>query len=192
MSELHKIGIIVGLLIVLVVSLIGFVYLQEETINQNPDQPTPTPSPMDTPGPTKTPTPTTTPNPNLQGPANLTINVKNLRFGTDGGLLLIVIGDITNNGAKTAYNVSIHVQTWFPDGRKGIDSIERLNRELFWVNPFRQVNIAGGETYTLTSRFFSGELVSVPGEFWLDGLGEVYPYDLIYSYLITPIWDYSR
>ena len=50
MYENHKIGLIIAVIIVLVISLIGFVYLLEITNIQNPDKPTSTP--------TSTPTPT--------------------------------------------------------------------------------------------------------------------------------------
>ena len=59
MDEHHKIGLILALIVVLVISLVGFVYLQELTSNQNPDLPTPTPTP--TPVPSSTPTPVPTP-----------------------------------------------------------------------------------------------------------------------------------
>lgn len=49
MDEYHKIGLIIALIIVLIISLIGFVYLQEITNNHNPEQPKPTPTPTPTP-----------------------------------------------------------------------------------------------------------------------------------------------
>ena len=116
-------------------------------------------------------------------------NVNRLDFITDGGLILLIYADIVNTGAKTAYNVSLHIETSFSDGAKGIDEIVRLNDEIIWIMPFRQVDIAGGETYSLKSRYYSALVYSVPYQFWLDDMGTVFPYDLISSYVITPLWD---
>ena len=49
MNELYKIGITIALIIALVISLIGYVYLQKEANNQPPDQKNPTPTPTPTP-----------------------------------------------------------------------------------------------------------------------------------------------
>jgi hypothetical protein len=122
-------------------------------------------------------------------PANLTCDIHGLSFVTDGGLRLLVSGDVINTGAQTAYGVELHIETWFPDGRKGLDEIVKLNQEIYFILPAKPVNIVGGESYTLTSRWFSGLVVSVSGIFWLDEWGKDYPYDLISSYKITPIWS---
>ena len=123
-------------------------------------------------------------------PANLKINVEELSFRTDSGLVLLIKGNITNIGDQTAYNVKLHIQTWFSNGSEGVDTTVTLNKQLVWILPFEAVNITSGDTYTLTSRWFPENLVvSVPGEFWLDSEGYVYPYDLVSSYVITPIWD---
>ena len=149
----------------------------------------PTPTPTLTPTPNITPTPTPKPTPIEGSPANLVINAKGLDFTTDGGLVLLVYADIENTGDNTAYNVSLHIQTWFSDGSKGIDEIVRINSEIyrFWI--FSELNILGGETYSLRSRWHGALAYRVPGIFWLDGKGEVYPYDLISSYVVTPLWD---
>ena len=174
MNELHKSGALIAIIIIFIIALIGYTYILE-TSNQNPDQSTPTPTP--------------TPSPTGNG-ANLIVNIQELGFGTDGGLRLLITGNITNSGTQTAYNVGLHIQTWFSDGSKGLDKNVTLNKQLIWILPPESVNIAMGETYTLTSRWFPERLnLSVPGEFWLDEWGEVYPYDLISTYLITPFWD---
>ena len=58
MNDQYKIGIILTLIATLVISLIVYVYIQEEANNLNPDQPTPTPTINPTPSPSNTPTPT--------------------------------------------------------------------------------------------------------------------------------------
>ena len=71
-----------------------------------------------------------------------------------------------------------------------MDTTVTLSNQLIWILPFDTVNMTGGDTFTLTSGWFpEGLVVSVPGEFWLDEWGYVYPYDLISSYVITPLWD---
>jgi hypothetical protein len=183
-------GLLIGLLaLITVASLVYWVSIQSnQTDNTIPNSPSPEPTPMSTP-PTSTPYPTTTPVPNGGLPANLVCNVNRLDFIADGGLRLLIYADIVNTGTQTAYNVSLHIETWFSDGAKGIDDFVRLNDEVFWILPFKQVDIAGGETYSLKSRYFSALEYSVPYEFWLDEHGTVFPYDLISSYVITPLWD---
>jgi hypothetical protein len=141
------------------------------------------------PEPTPEPEPASVNTLDADSPANLTCDIHGLSFVTDGGLRLLVSGDIINTGAQTAYGVELHIETWFPDGRKGLDEFVKLNKEIYFILPAKPVNIAGGESYTLTSRWFSGLVVSVPGMFWLDEWGKEYPYDLISSYEITPIWS---
>jgi hypothetical protein len=189
LSQLDKkiIGILL-IAILAIVTAVGLAYWvfsqSNQTNNTVPNSPSPEPTPTQSPAATPTPIPTG------EGPANLVINVKELSFATDSGLKLLIAGDITNTGAQTAYNVKLHIQTWFSNGSKGMDAIETLNREVVWFEPFRAVNITSGDTFTLTSRWFPKNLVvSVPREFWLDNEGYVYPYDLISSYVITPLWE---
>jgi hypothetical protein len=189
LSQLDKkiIGVLLIALIAIVVAttLSYFIFGQASQTSNNPS-PTPTQSPE----PTQSPAATPTPEPTGEEPANLTINVEELSFRTDSGLKLLIKGKITNTGDQTAYNVKLHIQTWFSNGSKGMDTIETLNNELVWFEPFQAVNITGGDTYTLDNRWFPKNLVvSVPTEFWLDNEGYVYPYDLISSYVITPLWD---
>jgi hypothetical protein len=140
------------------------------------------------PSPTPTPTPISTPT--GEEPANLTINVEELSFGTDNGLELLIKGKITNTGDLTAYNVKLRIKTWFSNGSKGMDTTVTLNRQTLWLLPFESVNITGGDWYRLNNRWFPDNLVvDVPSEFWLDNGGYVYPYDLISTYRITPLWD---
>ena len=191
LSQLDK-KIIGTLLIALIaiVSTVSLSYFLLSQPNQTPNNPSPTPTPSPEPTPTQSPATTPTPRPTGEGLANLIINVKELSFATDGGLRLLIAGNITNTGAQTAYNVRLHIQTWFSDGSKGMDTIVTLNKQLVWILPFDAVNITSGETFTLTSRWFPERLVvAVPGEFWLDDEGYVYPYDLISSYVITPLWE---
>lgn len=152
--------------------------------------PTPNPSPTPSPEPKQSPVATPTPEPTGEEPSNLRVNVEELSFLTDGGLRLLIVGNITNTGAHTVSNVRLHIQTWFSDGSEGMDIIETLNGEVVWTQPFRAVNIDSGETFRLTSRWFPrGLVVSVPTEFWLDPSGEEYPYKLISSYRITALGE---
>ena len=136
------------------------------------------------------PSPTPTPTPTGEEPANLTANIEELSFRTQGGLKLLIKGIITITGDQTAYNVKLRIQTWFSNGSKGLDVIEIINKQTLWLLPFESVNITGGDFYRLNNRWFPENLVvPVPTEFWLDSEGYVYPYDLIFSYVITPIWN---
>jgi len=189
LSQLDKkiIGtlLIAVILIVLTASLSYFLLGQPNQTQNNPS-PSPTPSPQ----PTQSPAATPTPKPTGEEPADLTINVEELSFRTDGGLRLLIKGKITNTGDQTAYNVKLHIQTWFSNGSKGMDKTVTLNKQTLWILPFEAVNITGGDWYRLDNRWFPENLVvDVPTEFWLDVGGYVYPYDLISSYLITPLWD---
>lgn len=182
---------IIGVLLIAIIAIVSatslayYIAIQSDQTQDNPS-PTPTPSPE----PTQSPVATPTPEPTGKGPANLIVNADELSFRTDGGLRLLIEGNITNLGAQTAYNVRLRIQTWFSNGSKGMDTTVTLNNQLIWILPFEAVNITGGVTYGLTSRWFpEGLIVSVPGEFWLDESGAVYPYDLISSYIITPLWD---
>jgi len=182
---------IIGILLIAIITIvfatsIAYYIAVQTDQTQNNTFPTPTPSPE----PTQSPATTPTPKPTGKGLANLIVNVEKLSFRSDGGMRLLIKGNITNLGAQTAYNVRLRIQTWFPNGSEGMDTTVTLNNQLIWILPFEAVNITGGDTYTLTSRWFPENLVvSVPGEFWLDESGAVYPYDLISSYLITPLWD---
>ena len=177
-----------GSILVTLIAIVFTVSLSYYTSTNQSNVPSPTPTPS--PEPTQSPAATPTPEPAGEEPANLIINVEELSFRTDSGLKLLIKGNITNTGDQTAYNVKLHIQTWFSNGSKGMDTIETLNGQLVWILPFDAVNITGGDTYTLDNRWFPHNLVvSVPSEFWLDSEGYVYPYDLISSYIITPIWD---
>jgi len=215
-NKVLAVGITVAILVNLTVVMVGFGYLQneinqlkldtdntqpapEQTEQQPTSQPPQTPSTPSTTNnePTQT-TSTETPKETSTPPqttisegksANLIIENTRMRFVTDGGLRLVVSGTISNTGEETARTVKLHIQTWFPDGKKGIDTTVTLNKEIYFIIPAKPVNIAGGESYTLTSRWFSGTVVSVPGQYWLDEWGKVYPYDLISSYEVTPIWE---
>jgi len=128
-----------------------------------------------------------TPLPVDETPANLVCTIRDLDFDIDGGLRLIISGYIENTGTQTAYNVSLHVQTWFPNGTLGLDVIEKLDDNWFLFSPSQPVNITGGESYGLNSRYYTGEVISVPySRFGLD-IND--PYDLISTYKITPLWD---
>jgi hypothetical protein len=190
LSQLDKkiVGtLLIALIVIVLTASLSYFLLGQPNQTPNNHSPTPTPSPE----PTQSPTATPTPKPAGDEPANLTINVEELNFRTDSGLVLLIKGNITNTGDQTAYNVKLHIQTWFPNGTKGMDkTTETLNRQTLWLLPFAAVNITGGDWYRLNNRWFPDNLVvSVPREFWLDTDGYVYPYDLISSYVITPLWD---
>ncbi len=159
---------------------------------QNPSpSPSPSPKPTPTPSPLPTPTPTAQFTPIPGTPANLSCNITRLEFITDGGLRLLIYGKIFNTGAQTAYNVGLHIETWFSNGTKGIDNVVMLNARdpTLWFEPFLRLDIPGGGTFTLRSRYYEALEYNVPGQFWLDEWGEVFPNDLISAYKITPIWD---
>ena len=137
------------IVIIAIVSATSLAYYVAIQSNQTQNNPLSTPTPSPEPTPTQSPLATPTPVPNTGINANLICNVNRLDFITDGGLILLIYADIVNTGAKTAYNVSLHIETSFSDGAKGIDEIVRLNDEIIWIMPFRQVDIAGGETYSL-------------------------------------------
>jgi hypothetical protein len=183
-NKLVAVGVI-ALIVLTAVVLTEFAYLQDESDSS----PTPTPTPVPTPTPTTSPAPTATPVPNGGTAANLVCYVDRLDFTTDCGLEFLIYVDIVNTGTQTAYNVSLHIGTWFSNGTKGIDDVVRLNNQVIWILQFVEVDIAGGETCSLKNRYFSALVYSVPGEFWLDEWGEVYPHDLIATYSITPIWS---
>ena len=182
----EKIKYFVIILIAIVASVVtSYVTMLAFYPTDKPNSPIPTPTPTITPSPTSTPIPTpqTTPTTTQDGtPANLVCNVQSLGFVEDGGAYLNIRGDIGNTGGQTAYNVHLHIQTWYSDSTTGLDKIIRLNDETIWLNPFKQVDIRGGESYILKSRYFEGMILSVN----VEGIDR---YDLISSYTITPIWD---
>ena len=114
---------LVGAFIVTLTALVFTVGLRYYTSTQSDRTGIPSPSL------TPTPTPISTPNPTGEEPANLTANIEELSFGTDSGLKLLIKGIIINTGDQTAYNVKLHIQTWFSNGSKGMDMIEIINKQ---------------------------------------------------------------
>jgi len=184
---------IIGVLLIAILAIVSatsLAYYVAVQSDQTQNNPSPTPRSSPEPTPTQSPIATPTPKPTGKGIAKLIVSIEELSFASDGGMRLLIKGNITNLGAQTAYNVRLRVQTWFSNGSEGIDTTVTLNNQLIWIMPFEAVNIASGDTYRLTSRWFPENLVlSVPGEFWLNESGTVYPYDLVSSYVITPLWD---
>lgn len=189
LSQLDKkiVGtLLIALIVIVLTASLSYFLLGQPNQTPNNLSPTPTSSPE----PTQSPAATPTPQPTGEEPANLTINVEELSFRTDSGLKLLIKGTITNIGDKTAYNVKLHIQTWYSNGSKGMDTTVTLNKQTLWLLPFDAVNITGGDWYRLNNRWFPDNLVvDVPSKFWLDAGGYVYLYDLISTYVITPLWD---
>jgi len=147
----------------------GFEYAGTDFDNYVTPTPSPTPEQTATPEPIPTPTPTPTPTPQAEIPANLVVNCTlELAWVDIGKPHLKVLGSITNNGTETAYNVTIHVLTWFSNGTEAIRIDHKLN--LYDGHPMVQtapVNIKGNETYS------AGTLVgmrsfSIPQDIWND------------------------
>lgn len=151
-----------------VVILVGFIYFQSEInglrthkLPVSPTSSTPTPTAIPTPTPTQTitpePTPTITPLPSATtsttyGGTTL-VCTGSLSLGNDGGPVLNVDATITNIGNATTYDVSLGIQTYFPNGTKAIDCVKKLDDSNqyppFPGDPWLPVNLSPGQSYTI-------------------------------------------
>ena len=126
------------LVIILVVTLVGFIYLQSEINDLKSSystHPSASPTPRPTPVLTVTPTPQATqatPVPGstttaTSGNTTLTcigsLSVADVSSGEE----LLVYAKITNVGNATAYNVNLRIQSYYPDGSKALDYVKNLD-----------------------------------------------------------------
>ncbi|MCW4035508.1 MAG: hypothetical protein NWF03_09115 [Candidatus Bathyarchaeota archaeon] len=153
---------------------------QTQTTSSTNNEPTQTTPPQSTETPEQTSSPTQTTESEGSG-ANLILEGLSVGWGkNDCDVPIILIGaTIKNIGTQTAYGVSLHIEVWFSE-EKGIDSILKLDKELLWVAPPKQVDLAPSESYSLDNRYYRERLVvGVPPKFR----------DIYSSYKITPMWD---
>jgi hypothetical protein len=105
-------------------------------------------------------------------------------LGNDGGPILIINSlTITNIGTATAYNVSLRIQTYYPNGTLAADVMKKLDASGIY-SPFPTpayvpVNISPGQTVNpINARPLSYEVYGIP------------PYDnILANYTITPVWS---
>jgi hypothetical protein len=126
------------LVIMLIVILVGFVYLQNEITdlkNSTSATPSPNPTPRPTPVLTVTPTPQATQTTPAPG-STTTITSGNTALTCSGSLSiadvssgeeLLIYAKITNDGNATAYNVNLRIQSYYPDGSKALNYVKTLD-----------------------------------------------------------------
>lgn len=190
MNKILGIGIIIALLANVAVMLIGFGYLQDEINQLKPDSdssPTPPPTSTPTTTPPTAPEQTPTPTPPVETSANLVVNCT-LKLVWETAPRLRVLGSITNVGTETAYNVTIHVRTWFSNGKEAI-TIDHKLLIAYGLVPPSPVYIEGNETYR------AGALVGmrsfeIPYEIRKDWEQGYVDNDCISTYQVTASWDY--
>lgn len=149
LSQLDK--KIIGILLIALLAIVftaSLSYFLSSQPNQTADIPSPMPTPIPTPTPT-TPEQTPTPTNPAGTSANLVVNCTlKIVWGDMGTPRLKVLGSITNVGTETAYNVTIHVRTWFSDGKEAITIDHKLNLYETGILPPYPVNIKPNETYS--------------------------------------------
>jgi hypothetical protein len=173
---------VIGMLLITILAIVTITSLSYYIVSQpNQTQNTQTPTPL----PEQTPTPT----PPVETPADLVVDCTLKIDWEDGVPGLKVLGSITNVGAETAYNVTIHVRTWFSNGTEAITIDHKLNLHhgLYYTEP-TPVNIESGETYR------AGTLVGltnfdIPREIWADWEHIYVDNDCISTYIVTVSWD---
>jgi hypothetical protein len=180
---LDKIAGILLIALLAIVAAVSISYYALNQPNQNSNEPSPTPTPTPTLVPNQTPTPT----PQIKTPADLVVDCTLKIDWEDGVPGLKVLGSITNVGEETAYNVTIHVRTWFSNGTEAITIDHKLNLYHGLV-PSYPVDIEGGETYS------AGTLVGhtnfdIPYEIWKDWPQWYVDNDCISTYQVTASWD---
>lgn len=124
---------IIGVLLIAILAMVSatsLAYYLAVQSNQTQNNPSLTPTPSPEPTPTKLPIATPTPKPKGKGIAKLIVSIEELSFASDGGMRLLIKGNIANLGAQTAYNVRLRVQTWFSNESEGIDTTVTLNNQL--------------------------------------------------------------
>ena len=160
------------------------------TIGQNNTiifpEPTPTPEPKATSTPSPKPAPTTTPTPT---PAHVVTDCTlKIQWTDTGKPQLKILGSITNTGTETAYNVVIHVQTWFSNGTEAIIIDHKLNLYDGHVTAPASVNLVGNETYN--SGLFAGMIsFSIPSSIYSKWAQGYVDNDCISVYKVTASWD---
>jgi hypothetical protein len=204
----HSKRFILAIMITLLVTVwFGIFYLQNEinelrnetknTPSAEPSLPSLKPNVTPTPTPNIMPTPThrASPPPILKS-ANLVLNCM-LESGfyvsrnIDGKEVpsIRVNGTLTNIGEETAYNITLHVISWFSNGTQSFITDLPLIWEVLVPPPFLRPSIKGNETLVMPQNDLSG-VISVPddvkGTDWTNATAYS---DCISSYQITAIWD---
>ena len=175
---------LVGAFVVTLTALVFTVSLRYYTSTQSDQTGIPSPTPKSSPTPIPEETPRPTP---IIIPADLVVNCTLEIFWADAPRLR-VLGSITNVGTETAYNVTIHVRTWFSNGTEAITIDIKLSLHHGITALFYPIDIEGGETYR------SGTLVGVrtfyiPHEICANWEEDYIDNDCISRYIVTASWD---
>ena len=183
---MDKIAGILLIAILAIVTAVSLSYYAASQLNQTQNNPSPTPTPTPTLNPEQTPTPT----PPEETAADLVVNCTLKIDWEDGVPGLKVLGSITNVGTATAYNVTIHVRTWFSNGTEAIIIDHKLNRFHGLLPPEpTPVNIDSGETYS------AGTIVGltnfdIPYGIWANWAHGYVDNDCISTYKVTASCDH--
>jgi hypothetical protein len=101
---------------------------------------------------------------------------------------LKVSGSIKNEGTETAYNVTIHIRTWFSNGTGAIKIDYKLKLPETGIVATYPVNIEGNETFS--AGLFGGyRSFDIPHDIWADWERNYVDTDCISTYVVTASWD---
>ena len=156
--DISKQFLVAIIVILLVVVLVGFVYIQaeiqslnEHTLHFSPASSTPSPTPI----------------PVVNGHPNLTCYVFSLAVAQNNAYqyYLAVDANIGNSGNATAVLVRLWIQTYFPDGKESIN----YNMTVFWNDesfqsdhpffPLATVDLAPGEVYNIGNHAYDAYMI---------------------------------
>jgi hypothetical protein len=133
--------------------------------------------------------PTPSPTSQIKTSANLIVNCTlKLYWGDSGTPRLKVLGSIINTGTETAFNVTIHVLTWFFNGTEAISIDYKLSINDGHIAPSYPVNIAGNETYK-SGTLCGMRAFSIPNEIWKTWQVGYVNNDCVSTYQVTASWD---